>query len=63
MNCAESFDDVMRQDHIHELCHRMTMCDTRAVRVQLCAELKREIDLLNAGRLERLNQALASVRY
>ncbi|HDR9164510.1 hypothetical protein KDX06_16660 [Burkholderia vietnamiensis] len=55
--------DAAREAHIHELCHRMTMCDTRPVRVQLCAELKREIDLLNAGRLERLNQALASVRY
>ncbi|HEJ2443643.1 hypothetical protein FEP95_04778 [Burkholderia multivorans] len=58
MNCAESFDDVMRQDHIHELCHRMTMCDSRAVRVQLCSELKREIDRLNAARLERLVAAM-----
>ncbi|MBU9246322.1 hypothetical protein C6T69_25700 [Burkholderia multivorans] len=53
-----SYDDVMREAHIHELCHRMTMCDTRAVRVQLCAELKREIDLLNAARLERLVAAM-----
>lgn len=28
---------------INELLHRMTVADTRAVRVQLCAELKREI--------------------
>lgn len=28
---------------INELLHRMTMASTQAVRVQLCAELKREI--------------------
>ncbi|MBU9564121.1 hypothetical protein KTE54_25905 [Burkholderia multivorans] len=54
---STSFDDV-RQARIDELCHRMTMCDTRAVRVQLCSELKREIDRLNAARLERLVAAM-----
>jgi hypothetical protein len=28
---------------INELLHRMTAADTRQVRMQLCAELKREI--------------------
>lgn len=32
-----------RIEHINELCHRMTLADTREVRMQLCAELKRAI--------------------
>lgn len=53
--------DAARLARIDELCHRMTMCDTRDVRVCLCAELKREIKALNDARLERLNAALAGV--
>ena len=34
---------TVQEAWINELLHRMTVCDTRAVRVQLCAELKREI--------------------
>ncbi|HDR9834261.1 TPA: hypothetical protein QDC51_001015 [Burkholderia multivorans] len=56
---STSFDDV-RQARIDELCHRMTMCDTRAVRVWLCHQLKREIKALNDERMARLNEALAS---
>ncbi|WP_167354350.1 hypothetical protein [Cupriavidus nantongensis] len=36
---------------INELLHRMTMANTQAVRVQLCAELKREIAELLEGQV------------
>lgn len=49
--------DAARQARIDELCHLMTMCETREVRVRLCAELKREIQALNDARLFRLNAA------
>ncbi|WP_261547344.1 hypothetical protein [Burkholderia multivorans] len=45
---------------VFELLHRMTMCDTRAARVWLCYQLKREIKALNDERMARLNEALAS---
>lgn len=50
--------DAARQARIDELCHLMTMCETRDVRVCLCADLKREVKALNDARLERLNAAL-----
>ncbi|MGO4326754.1 hypothetical protein AB4Z48_18165 [Cupriavidus sp. 2TAF22] len=31
------------KSHIDELCHRMTVADSRAVRMQLCVELKQAI--------------------
>jgi len=37
--------------HIDELCHRMTVADTRAVRMHLCSELKRAVaEYLEAAR-------------
>jgi hypothetical protein len=48
--------DAAREAAIDELCHRMTVCETRAVRIQLCAELKREIKSLNDARLARLTE-------
>ncbi|CAJ0698705.1 hypothetical protein [Ralstonia holmesii] len=34
------------REHLEELLHRMTVADTRDVRLQLCAEAKRELDKL-----------------
>lgn len=53
--------DAAREARINELCHRMTVSDTRDVRVWLWAELKREIKALNDERLARLNDALVAV--
>ena len=47
--------DAARQARIDELCHLMTMCETRDVRVFLCAELKRAI---HADQLERERRSL-----
>lgn len=41
--------------YIDELLHRITVAESRAIRVQLCAETKREI-----GALEQMLAALAS---
>lgn len=50
--------DVARQARIDELCHLMTMCDTRDVRVFLCAELKRAI---HADQIAREQRYLLSI--
>ncbi|MDR5756999.1 hypothetical protein [Caballeronia sp. LZ035] len=55
--------DAARQARIDELCHLMTMCDTRDVRVCLCAELKRAIKALNDERLARLEEAFRTVAH
>lgn len=34
------------REHLDELLHRMTVADTRDVRLQLCAEAKRQLDKL-----------------
>lgn len=36
-------NQVAQRAWINELLHRMTVAETREVRMQLCAELKREI--------------------
>lgn len=41
--------------YVDELLHRITVAESRAIRVQLCAETKREI-----GTLESMLTALAS---
>ncbi|GAA7771967.1 hypothetical protein RN01_29265 [Cupriavidus sp. SHE] len=43
LNTAPLTTEARQHAHIDELCHRMTVAESRAVRVQLCAELKQAI--------------------
>ncbi|MDE4918579.1 hypothetical protein ACUXAV_000678 [Cupriavidus metallidurans] len=42
--------EISQRAWVNELLHRMTVANTLEVRVQLCAEVKREIAVLLAGR-------------
>lgn len=39
---------MSQQDHINELLHRITVAETREVRLVLCAQIKRELAQLLA---------------
>jgi len=43
LNTAQLTTQQRQHAHIDELCHRMTVAESRAVRMQLCVELKRAI--------------------